>query len=168
MSEPAEPDERREQRPRHLGRGVLIGLAGLLLPVAGLVMVVRSCDRAAASGEVAVIGEPGWRVPLNRCKSGELHSFHGVDLGRDSDGKMLVRAIDDPDRGIVVELVPPAGGVTLRLTRDTCADLRLELRKQGVDEDGAALLDGRVVARCPLADGRRVQLDAWWRRCGPS
>jgi hypothetical protein len=150
------------------GRAIAIGVAGVILPAIGLVLVVRSCSHAAVSGELAVLGDGGWRAPLNRCRSGELQSFTGVELGRDSDSKTLVRALIDPDRGTIVEISRPTGGVPIRLTPANCPDLRLELRTAGHDGDGAALLDGRVVARCTPPDGPPVQLDAWWRRCGPS
>lgn len=156
-----------EPRRGNLGRGLAIGAAGMVLPIIGLVMLVRSCSQTAVSGEVSVTGGHGWREPLNRCRTGELQSFDGVDLGRDSDGKMLVRAELDPDRGPLVELTPPAGGAALRLNAERCPGLRVEIKKVGADGDGAALLDGRVVARCILAEGQVVQLDGWWRRCGP-
>ena len=149
------------------GRAIAIGLAGIVLPVIGLVMVVRSCSRTAVSGELEVLGEGGWRAPLNLCRSGELQSFDGVELGREDSGRMFVRAMNDPDRGTIIELTRPAGGVPLRLTSESCPGLRLELRRTGADRDGAALLDGRVVARCELPGGPTVRLDAWWRRCGP-
>ena len=155
-------------RRNKLGRGLAIGAAGMVLPLIGLVMLIRSCGHTAVSGEVAVSGADGWREPLNRCRTGEFQSFTGVDLGRDIDGKMLVRAELDPDRGPLVELTPPTGGAPLRLTGERCPGLRVEVRKVGADGDGAALLDGRVVARCTLADGQVVQLDGWWRRCGPT
>lgn len=151
-----------------LGRGLAIGVAGMVLPLVGLVMLIRSCGHTAVSGEVAVSGAHGWREPLNRCRTGEFQSFTGVDLGRDVDGKMLVRAELDPDRGPLVELTPPTGGAPVRLTAAGCPGLRVEVKKVGADGDGAALLDGRVVARCTLADGQVVQLDGWWKRCGPT
>ncbi len=155
------------RRPRHVGRTIAIALAGLVLPVIGVVLLVRSCSRSAVSGEVAISGAGGWRQQLNRCRSGELHSYLGVELGREVDGKWLVRATLDPDRGTIIELTPPAGGAPTVLAETTCPGLRVEVRKVGTDGDGAALLDGRAVARCTLPDGRTVQLDAWWRRCGP-
>jgi hypothetical protein len=145
-----------------------LGVAGAIVPVVCLVLVIRSCSKTAVSGELAVLGEGGWRAPLNLCRSGELQSFEGVDLGREDTGRMSVRAILDPDRGTIVELTRPGGGVPVRLTADSCPGLVLELRKSGSDGDGAALLDGRVVARCPLPGGQTVQLDAWWKRCGPN
>lgn len=158
--------EPRERPRRGSGRAIAIGLAGIVLPVIGLVMIVRSCSRTAVSGELAVLGEGGWRAPLNRCRSGELQSFAGVELGRDSDGKTLVRALIDPDRGTLVEITRPRGGVPIRLTTESCPGLRVDLRTVGHDHDGAALLDGRVVARCTPAGEPTIQLDAWWRRCG--
>lgn len=165
---PAADDEPKPSRGG-LARGLAIGAAGMVLPILGLVMIVRSCSRTAVSGEVAVTlasGARGWREPLNRCKSGELQSFTGVDLGRDVDGKMLVRAQLDPDRGPLVDLTPPTGGAPLHLTAATCPGLRIDVKKVGKDGDGAALLDGRVVARCTLPAGEVVQLDGWWKRCG--
>lgn len=162
----AESRRRGPRSPR--GRNLALAAAGLALPLIGLAMLIRSCAHTAVSGEVAVGGDHGWREPLNRCRTGEFQSFLGVELGRDRDGKMLVRARLDPDRGPVLELVPPTGGVTVELTAATCPSLALEVRKVGVDGEGAALLDGRVVARCALPDGRPLQLDGWWRRCGPT
>ena len=73
----------------------------------------------------------------------------------------------DPDRGTIIELTPPAGGAPTVLDEARCPGVRVEVRKVGADRDGAALLDGVVVARCTLPDGRTVNLDAWWRRCAP-
>lgn len=149
------------------GGGIALAVVGAVLPIVGVTMAVRSCSRAAASGQLAVIGDGGWRAPLNRCRSGELQGFTGVELGEEDRGRMTVRAIADPDRGTLVELARPGGGVPIRLDGASCPGLRLELRRGGSDRDGAALLDGRVVARCTLAGGPTIQLDAWWRRCGP-
>lgn len=146
-------------------RSIAIGLAGVVLPVLGLVMAVRSCSHAIVGGEVAVLGDGGWRASFDRCRSGELQSFTGVDLGRDAGGALLVRAMLDPDRGPIVELTGPAGGAPLRLDRASCPGLVVELRTTGRDHDGAAILDGRVVARCTPPGGPTVELGAWWRRC---
>ncbi len=162
------PDDAPPPRPERstVGRALMLVVAGLAVPAIGLVIVTRSCSRAMVSGEVAVVGARGWREPLNRCRSGELASFTGVELGRDRDGKMLVRIVDDPDRGLRFELTPPDDAPSLVLDAAGCPGLRLVLRRVGADRDGAALLDGNATARCTI-DGRVVSVDAWWRRCGP-
>lgn len=156
------------RRPRRggAGRAVALIVAGLVVPAVGLLVLMRSCARTAVSGEVAVSGDHGWREPLNRCRAGELLGFDGVELARERDGKVLVRAMVDVDHGPQVELFPPSGGLPLRLDGARCPGLRVELRRVGEDHDGAAILDGRVVARC-AADGGTISLDAWWRGCGP-
>lgn len=166
---PEAPEAPEPPRSRgSIARTITIALVGLALPVLGLIMLVRSCARTAVSGEVFVRGEPAWRQPLNRCRSGEFQGFFGVDLGRDSDGKMMVRAQLDPERGPRLELTPPQGGAPIKLDTTLCPGLRVEVRKVGADADGAAFLDGSVVARCTPPGGPVVQVDGWWRHCGPT
>lgn len=158
------------------GRTLTLGLAGLILPAIGVFVLVRSCKREAVSGEVVVEGggvvdggggggAGGWRAAIDRCRTGELDGFRGVSLG--GGDHLIVKAIADVDRGASVELTAPAGGPPVVVTAAACPGLRLDLRDVDTDSEGAIIVDGSLSARCVLPDGRRVQVEAWWRRCSP-
>ena len=141
-------------------------LVGFVLPALAIAMAYKSCLGTTVQGMVSIKGAGvDWRERVGSCAAEA--DGRAVTLAHGDD--VRVRAAVDPIDGPRLELSPPGQPVVV-LTPATCPGLRVELRQDGKRDDGSAILDGSMVASCPVPAGHplagaAIALDGWWKAC---
>jgi len=108
------------------------------------------------SGAFLVRGVDGTQtqwVP-DRCSSGDLSYFLGLDFGSAQDGHRL-RAVREPTGETLVLWTTPTGTTTLRAP--DCAELQLDIQPTGWRVNEVREFAGSVKLRCTLPDGGALQ-----------
>lgn len=163
----AEPAPAERARPGRTALSIAAMLvAGLAIPLAGILIMWKACTHTAMQGRVEVAGSVlgSWRAPLGRCTAvaGTYAPGAGeVTLGRRDDNGPLVRFTLDPIDGAILTLWPLSGDRTVEIRARDCPALRATLTRP----DGTHF-DGKVSGSCPLAGGGTASIDVWFRGCG--
>ena len=96
-------------------------------------------------------GELGeWQMNVNRCQSGERHSFSGVILYDEADNGRQVRIIETPqgEKQVVVQI--PGEGVK---TLEGCETIDYQVQQTGTVINFHDEIAGTVTLGCPNLEG---------------
>jgi len=107
--------------------------------------------RPTVSGTLLVRGADGAQTQWTpeRCTSGDLNYFLGLDFNSKQDGRRL-RAIREPTGETLVLWTTPAGTATLRAAE--CAELQLDIQPTGWRVNEVREFAGSLRLRCQLPD----------------
>jgi hypothetical protein len=151
-------------------RAALIGFGLTILSSSQLACVTTQLAATphggtAAVGEaVLVIGDREYRP--NRCRSGDLEYFFGVDL-LDADGAAAIRVVIDPLDGARLRVAQGRGEAreSFLLSREDCRLLQVDVHHTGWHVNDVRDVAGSIDAECRAADGREVSVHVRFSHC---
>ena len=187
LKEEAEEHQGRQQRQAHVAqvtaqatragkRGKVISFLGAGIGIAVAVVAVTfgavggSCS--SVEGKFVAKGEPLSKFTMRptECRSGPRKNVHGVMLLSEKKKKQAIKILEDPTKGMVVQVQIPSSCKNNRCKfvtfgEDACDTFDVEVNRTNTTVNDIRLLEGHLRIKCKFDEGGSAKAKLEFSRC---